>query len=80
MGPLFFVGPVFEPGASGLEWVYLRGLSLRQLEALAILSAFVRHNGNRRQVMTELRISKSGLLRHLDQLGLRKPREETEEP
>jgi DNA-binding NtrC family response regulator len=79
MGPLFFVGPVFEPGASSLEWVYLPGLSLEQLEALAILSAFSRHSGNRRQMMTELGISKSGLLRHLDALGLRTARAEPEE-
>jgi hypothetical protein len=65
----------FEPGASGLEVVRLAGLTLETLEKVAILSAHSRHSGpvgRRRKMMEELGISKSCLLRHLTDLGLRK--------
>ena len=52
----------------------LRGLTLRQIEAAAIRASFARHNGNRARMVEELGVSKATLLRHLDALGLRKPR------
>ena len=51
----------------------LRGKTIAQVVAAAIHACFARHNGNRRAMMRELGISKSTLLRRLDELGLRGP-------
>ena len=59
------------------DLISLPGLSLAQVEEAAIRSAFARHNGRRRPMMRELRLSKMTLLRRLSKLGLRtsgKPR------
>src|SRR3954463_5473035 len=53
------------------DLISLPGRSLASLEEAAIRSAFVRLKGNRRRMITELRISKSQLLRKLLKLGLR---------
>ncbi len=64
-------GPVGASNTAGIDWVNLRGRTLEEIEALAIRAAFARHRGNRRAIMAELGLSKSSLLRKLDQLGLR---------
>jgi two-component system response regulator HydG len=61
--------------SEGGDLVELRGRTLEELEAIAIRAAFERHRGHRRAIIAELGISRSNLLRKLDQLGLR-PREE----
>lgn len=53
-------------------WLYLPGRSLESIEKEAIRASHARHLGHRRSIMTELSISKSNLLRKLDELGLRK--------
>jgi DNA-binding NtrC family response regulator len=58
---------------AGLE---LRGMTLDQLEALAIRSSLARNGGNRRAVSAELGIARSSLLRKLDLLGLREGRDD----
>ena len=65
--------------ADGGDVVELRGRTLEELEAIAIRAAFDRHRGHRRAIIAELGISRSNLLRKLDQLGLR-PREEEPVP
>jgi two-component system response regulator GlrR len=67
--------PRETPASDGRELVDLRGRTLEELEAIAIRAAFERHRGHRRAIIAELGISRSNLLRKLDQLGLR-PREE----
>lgn len=54
------------------SWVVLPGKTLAEIEIAAIRSSFLRQNGNRRKMRAELGISKSNLLRKMDQLGLRK--------
>ena len=63
----------------GRDVIELRGRTLEELEAIAIRAAFERHRGHRRAIIAELGISRSNLLRKLDQLGLR-PREEDPAP
>jgi DNA-binding NtrC family response regulator len=58
------------PG-SGPDWLNPCGKTLAQVMAVALRASVVRHNGNRRLMMHELGISKSTLLRKLDELGLR---------
>jgi DNA-binding NtrC family response regulator len=53
------------------DLVDLRGRTLAELEELAIRAAFDRQRGHRRAIIAELGISRSNLLRKLDQLGLR---------
>ena len=65
---------VGQAGANPFDWIDLRGRTLRELEGLAIRASFARNKGHRRAMMRELGISKSGLLRKLDALGLRQPR------
>src|SRR5256714_10745558 len=67
------------PASEGADLVELRGRTLEELEAIAIRAAFERHRGHRRAIIAELGISRSNLLRKLDQLGLR-PREEDPVP
>ena len=55
---------------SDADWILLRGRTIRELEAIAIHAAFIRHSGKRRAIMKELGLSKSTLLRRLDALGL----------
>ena len=59
---------------SETEWLLLPGKTLAEIEAAAIRSAFLRHGGNRTRMRAELKISRMGLLRKLDLLGLRGPR------
>jgi DNA-binding NtrC family response regulator len=59
----------------GANWFYLPGKSLEALEAAAIRSSFERNAGNRRRMKGELGLSKSSLLRKLDELSLRRPEE-----
>ena len=51
------------------------GRTLGELEELAIRASLRRNGGNRRAVSAELGIARSSLLRKLDTLGLRPPRE-----
>jgi len=67
--------PRETPASPGADVVELRGRTLEELEAIAIRAAFDRHRGHRRAIIAELGISRSNLLRKLDQLGLR-PRDE----
>jgi DNA-binding NtrC family response regulator len=71
--------PREEPASAGRDVVELRGRTLEELEAIAIRAAFERHRGHRRAIIAELGISRSNLLRKLDQLGLR-PREDDPVP
>jgi DNA-binding NtrC family response regulator len=71
--------PREEPASAGRDVVELRGRTLEELEAIAIRAAFERHRGHRRAIIAELGISRSNLLRKLDQLGLR-PRDEDPVP
>ena len=66
--------------ATAIDWIDLRGRTLREIEGLAIRASFMRHQGKRRAMMRELGISKSSLLRKLDALGLRQPHGSGEEP
>jgi DNA-binding NtrC family response regulator len=52
-------------------WLYLPGMSLEKVELAAIKAAHARHLGHRRSMQEELKISKSSLIRKLDELGLR---------
>ncbi|TMB29831.1 MAG: FHA domain-containing protein [Deltaproteobacteria bacterium] len=63
--------PRETPANEGRDVVELRGRTLEELEAIAIRAAFERHRGHRRAIIAELGISRSNLLRKLDQLGLR---------
>jgi len=67
--------PRETPASPGADVVELRGRTLEELEAIAIRAAFDRHRGHRRAIIAELGISRSNLLRKLDQLGLR-PRDD----
>ena len=60
-----------QPQPSSDEPLDLRGRTLQQIEDLAIRACHARHRGNRKAMMIELGLSKSGLLRKLDQLALR---------
>jgi len=57
-----------------MEWVVLPGKTLAQIEDAAVRAAHARHNGIHARMQRELGISKMGLLRKLDKLGLRTPR------
>ena len=61
------------------DFIDTRGRTLEQIEAMAIRASHERHKGNRKAMMAELGLSKSGLLRKLDLLGLRPQAEEKEE-
>lgn len=52
--------------------VVLKGLTLWQIETMAIHASFRRHRGNRRKMMLELGLTKKTLLRRLTQLELRR--------
>ena len=68
--------PRETPASEGRDVVELPGRTLEELEGIAIRAAFERHRGHRRAMVAELGISRSNLLRKLDQLGLRGREEE----
>ena|SRR5713226_1707707 len=56
------------------DWLILPGKTFAEIEAAAIRSSFLRHNGNQRAMRAELQCSRSTLHRKLAKLGLRRRR------